>query len=136
MLSNTYVRRITLALFALAMIGGGIGDLLLAEEVVGSLTGLGYPEYLARILGVWKILGVAAITLPLAKGRLREWAWAGFFFDLSGAFVSHVAVGDAFAVAFPPLMLLGLGAVAYFSQSAGRTAPVATPAATPLRAAA
>ncbi len=74
---------------------------------------LGYPDYLMTILGVWKLLGVAAILSP-AMPRLKEWAYAGFFFDLSGAVASHLMSGDAVAHAIAPLVI-GVLAIASWS---------------------
>ncbi|HET6990799.1 MAG TPA: DoxX family protein, partial [Bacteroidia bacterium] len=53
----------------------------------------GYPSYILSILGVWKVLGVIAILVPGFK-LLKEWAYAGFFFVMTGAFFSHLAAGD------------------------------------------
>ena len=54
---------------------------------------LGYPDYFAVILGVWKVLGGVAVLIPRCP-RLKEWAYAGMFFDLSGASASHFSSGD------------------------------------------
>ena len=54
---------------------------------------MGYPVYFLTILGIYKILGVIAILIPRLK-LLKEWSYAGFFFAMSGALVSHLAVGD------------------------------------------
>ncbi len=128
MIRNKLVHRISLGLFAFVMFAGGVADLLFAPPVAEAAASLGFPEYLMRLVGTWKVLGVLAILAPIAKGRLREWAWAGFFFDLSGAFVSHLAAGDGFAAAFPALLFLGVGAVAYLSTSETDTFPAARPA--------
>ena len=61
--------------------------------MVDLITPLGYPLYLLYILGTWKILGVIAILMPRFK-LLKEWAYAGFFFAMTGALVSHLASGD------------------------------------------
>ena len=92
------------AAVALAMIAGGMADFLLLEPVRESMDHLGYPHYFARILGFWKVLGGIAIVAPGFR-RLKEWAYAGIFFDLSGAFASHLAVGDGVANFTPPLLL-------------------------------
>lgn len=73
---------------------GGFMDLTLGDPVVQQMRDMGYPDYFTRLLGVWKLLGVLAILAP-APRRLREWAYAGLFFDLSGAVISHIAVGTA-----------------------------------------
>ena len=68
------------------------------------MTHLGYPVYFLTILGVWKILGVVAVLIPKFP-LLKEWAYAGFFFVMSGAVFSHIAVGDSVKEIFPPLLL-------------------------------
>jgi hypothetical protein len=54
---------------------------------------LGYPLYILYIIGVWKILGVITILVPGFK-ILKEWAYAGFFFVMTGALISHLASAD------------------------------------------
>jgi uncharacterized membrane protein YphA (DoxX/SURF4 family) len=97
----------------LGMLSSGIIQLSRAmPEVVESVTKLGYPPYLLTILGVWKILGVAAILAPRLP-RLKEWAYAGFFFVASGAFVSHMTMGDPFGEVFPSVLLMTLTLVSW-----------------------
>lgn len=98
------------ALICLATLGGGFMDLSHNPELVTIMSHLGYPAYFMTLLGVWKILGVIAILAP-GTPRLKEWAYAGLFFDLSGAVVSHLAAGDAFPV--PPVVLLLLTVASY-----------------------
>ena len=69
------------------------------------VTQLGYPLYMLSILGTWKILGVIAILIP-KRPLIKEWAYAGFFFAMSGAAISHFAVGQPFTEALPSLILL------------------------------
>lgn len=98
---------------SLGMLSSGIIQLSRAmPEVVESVTKLGYPSYLLTILGVWKILGVAAILAPRLP-RLKEWAYAGFFFVASGAFVSHLTMGDPFGEVFPSVLLMTLTVVSW-----------------------
>ncbi len=88
-------------LFCAAMLAGGVQDILHTSSVVEVFTQLQYPLYLATILGVCKLLGVAALLVPKLPG-LKEWAYAGFTFDLLGAAVSAAIVGGMFGrVAFP-----------------------------------
>src|SRR5882762_1874510 len=65
-----------------------------APPGVYGITHLGYPTYLLTILGVWKILGVVAVLIPKFP-LLKEWAYAGFFFAMSGAAISHIVSGDS-----------------------------------------
>jgi uncharacterized membrane protein YphA (DoxX/SURF4 family) len=102
-----WIYRGATALAALALAAIGIGDLLHAPEIVQGLTSLGYPPYFATILGVWKLLGVAAIVTP-GHVRLKEWAYAGFFFVLTGAATSHAVSHDPAAKVIVPVTLLVL----------------------------
>ena len=80
--------------------------------MANSMAALGYPAYLLTLLGIWKVLGVGAILRP-GHERLKEWAYAGFAFDLSGALFSHVAVGDGLGQILPPLAMLTLMAISW-----------------------
>lgn len=101
-------------LFAAFMLMGGWMDLTYASAMQQGMEHLGYPEYFTRMLGVAKLLGAVALLTP-GWPRLKEWAYAGFTFDLVGAIVSHLALGDAFSlwVAAPIASLLLF--VSYFS---------------------
>jgi len=80
---------------------------------------LGYPLYFLTILGIWKILGVLAVLVP-RRPLVKEWAYAGFFFTMSGAIFSHVAVGDPLKELFPSLLLLVLTVVSWYFRPADR----------------
>jgi len=84
---------IATALLAIGMLQSGIFAVLRNDQWVKIITALGYPLYFLTILGIWKILGVIAILVPKFK-LLKEWAYAGFFFAMTGAFASHLAIGD------------------------------------------
>jgi uncharacterized membrane protein YphA (DoxX/SURF4 family) len=71
---------------------GGIWDVLRVPQVRTVIDQLGYPHYFLVILGVWKILGAVAVTVPRFP-RLKEWAYAGAIFDLTGALASNLASG-------------------------------------------
>jgi len=75
------------------MLGSGLSQIFQAKEMVALVAPLGYPTYFLYIIGVWKILGVIAIVVP-GFTLLKEWAYAGFFFVMTGALVSHLASGD------------------------------------------
>ncbi len=81
------------ALLAIGMLQSGIFALLRNQQWIDLVTKLGYPLYFLTILGTWKILGVIAILIPRFK-LLKEWAYAGFFFAMTGALFSHLAIGD------------------------------------------
>lgn len=97
----------TTGLVAFAFLSGGVMDLARSPAVVAGMQALGYPAYVATILGVWKVLGAAAILAPRLP-RLKEWAYAGLVFDLTGAAASHALSGDPAGKVVTPLVLLGL----------------------------
>jgi DoxX-like family len=84
------------------MLASGISQILHLENMNELITHVGYPLYFMSIIGVWKILGVIAILIPKFE-LLKEWAYAGFFFLLTGALISHLAVGDVGNAIFGPL---------------------------------
>ncbi len=101
-------------LFALALGSSGFGYLAGAAQYKEGLAHLGYPDYLRYFLGVAKVLGALALVVPLPK-QLKEWAYAGFTFNLLGAAYSHGMSGDNANFVIIPLVLLGLLAVSYFT---------------------
>ena len=86
---------------------GGVLNLSQSEQVAVTMRHLGYPMYFASILGFWKLAGAIAIAAP-GLPRLKEWAYAGFFFDLTAAAASRAAVGDSAADVIAPLVFLAL----------------------------
>jgi hypothetical protein len=91
----------------------------LSPPGVYGITHLGYPVYFLSILGIWKILGVIALLIPKFP-LLKEWAYAGFFFAMSGAVFSHIAVGDPVKENIPALLLLTLTVISWFFRPAER----------------
>ncbi|WP_428660355.1 DoxX family protein [Runella sp.] len=77
-------------LFAAFMLFSAIPDILLSPDAVTMITGLGYPKYFIVLIGVAKVLGSIAILIPNFN-RIKEWAYAGLFFDLIGAVYSMIA---------------------------------------------
>ena len=100
----------TTILVALPIGSGGVSQVMqYRANPHGVVLELGYPLYFFAILGVWKVLGAIAILAPRFP-RLKEWAYAGIFFDLTGAAVSCAAVGGYGAYGFhviAPLILTG-----------------------------
>ncbi|MBC7977992.1 MAG: DoxX family protein [Myxococcales bacterium] len=109
--TDTRQRRIaywvTTALVALALAGGGIADVLRTDTVVAGMTHLGYPVYFIVLIGIWKLLGTAALLAP-AFPRLKEWAYAGAIFNFTGAAISHAASSDPPIKLLAPLLLAAL----------------------------
>lgn len=104
---------------ALGMISTGIVQVLKMKEEVEMMNHLGYPLYFLTLLGIWKILGVLAILIPKYP-LLKEWAYAGFFFAMSGAVFSHLAIGDSSITLFGPVLLLILTIASWFFRPASR----------------
>lgn len=98
--------------FAALMALSGILYLVGPRPVVEGLRALGYPPYFRKLLGSAKLLGVVGIWAP-RRPVLREWAYAGFTFDLVAAIFSHVFTGDA-AHAPPAALALGIALTSYF----------------------
>ncbi len=86
---------------------------------MATLGQLGYPPYLLNILGFWKVLGAVAVLVP-GLPRLKEWAYAGFFFDLTGAAASHTFAGDDAGKVLAPLFFLALVAASWALRPASR----------------
>ena len=93
------------AFAALALGVTGAADLLRVPAITEALAHLGYPAYFATILGTWEVLGAAALVAP-GLPRLKEWAYAGMFFALTGAAWSHAASGDPAGKVMVPLVVL------------------------------
>ncbi len=85
----------------------GIGNLVPFGHIARDMAHLGYPTYFLYILGTWKILGAITIVLPKMP-RLREWAYAGMLFDLTGAAISRLASGDGVLMLIVPLAMAGV----------------------------
>lgn len=109
----------TTGLVAFAMASGGLMDLARPEELTRNMAALGYPAYFMTILGTWKVLGAVAVLAP-RTARLKEWAYAGIVFDLSGAALSHAFVGDAAGKVLTPVFLLGLAMASWALRPASR----------------
>jgi uncharacterized membrane protein YphA (DoxX/SURF4 family) len=90
------------------------------------MTHLGYPPYFMVILGVWKVLGGIAVLIPRTP-RLKEWAYAGMFFDLTGATASHASVGDPIAKIVTPLIIVGIVIASWALRPASRRVVTSIP---------
>ncbi|HMK05573.1 MAG TPA: DoxX family protein [Ferruginibacter sp.] len=99
-------------LFAGLMLTSAIPNILSAPEWVTIMEQLGYPKYLLPFLGVAKLLGVIALIVP-GFPRIKEWAYAGFFFDLTGVVYSGIALGGFQPEMLYMLVWFGLGILSY-----------------------
>lgn len=117
---NKIIYWIATVWLALGMVSTGIVQLIkLKEEVDKTTLHLGYPVYFLTIIGIWKLLGSVAILLP-KTGLLKEWAYAGFIFLMTGAVFSHFAVGDEPIEYFGPTLLLLLTFLSWYFRPADR----------------
>ncbi|MEQ8582807.1 MAG: DoxX family protein [Marinoscillum sp.] len=91
---------ISIGLILFFLVPGSIMNIMKTPDWLEVFTQLGYPEYLLPFLGVAKLSGCVALLLPNFN-RLKEWAYAGLFFDLVGATYSGLMVGG-----FEPAMLI------------------------------
>jgi hypothetical protein len=116
---NKIIYWIATGFLALGMLAGGVQQLLQIGGYVDIISQLGYPIYMLSILGAWKILGVIVILIPKFP-LVKEWAYAGFFFTMSSAAVSHITVGQPFSEAVPSLILLIMTVVSWYFRPADR----------------
>ena len=116
---NKIIYWIATGWLALGMTSTAIVQLIHMKEEADMITHLGYPIYFMTILGVWKILGVVAVLVPKFP-LVKEWAYAGFFFAMSGAVFSHLACGDGAKEFFGPTLLIILTVVSWYFRPSDR----------------
>jgi hypothetical protein len=104
--------RVATGLIMAVMSLSGEANLVRPERVTVLIHHLGYPDYFPTMLGAAKLLGVVALALPGTR-RMKEWAYAGFTFDLLAALVSNSAVHDGIAEKAGVLAVLLILAVSY-----------------------
>jgi len=109
-------------LLALGIFSGGVGELTSQPQTVAGTVFLGYPAYFVYILGFWKVLGTLAILLP-GLARVKEWAYAGMFINVTAAAVSHAVMGNWGVTGFHiwvNLIFVGLIVGSWALRPAGR----------------
>jgi len=109
----------TTGLLALDFLVGGAFQIARSPQAVEGFAHLGYPVYFLSMLGVWKVLGAIALLVP-GFPRLKEWAYAGIFFDVTAAVVSVIAVGDGVAPALLPAAFAVLTVASWALRPASR----------------
>jgi uncharacterized membrane protein YphA (DoxX/SURF4 family) len=120
--SRLIVYWVTTAVLAFVLLSGGIANLMQQAQTIAGMRRLGYPDYVASILGFWKILGGITILAP-GLPRAKEWAYAGIFFDFTGAAASHAFSRDYGAGAFHiivPLVLVVILSISWWLRPASR----------------
>jgi hypothetical protein len=97
---------VTTGVIVLLMLSGGVMQVMRRPDAVEGIVRLGYPAYFVVVLGAWKILGSVALALPKMP-LVKEWAYAGFFFDLTSAAISHAAMSSSIGNVIGPLVFVG-----------------------------
>jgi uncharacterized membrane protein YhaH (DUF805 family) len=120
---------------AVAFAVPGVLNLIHAPHVAGDMAHLGYPRYFSTILGTWKLLAAVAVLAP-GTPRIKEWAYAGMVFDLTGAAASRLIVGDSPVTIAIPLMITCVVAVSWRLRPASRRLAAVSAGSTPFSSAA
>jgi hypothetical protein len=107
------------ALLSFFIVSGGLMQALLVKGVIQGFKPLGYPIYFISLIGIWKVLGVMAILIPNFK-LLKEWAYAGLFFTMTGAVISHIAAGDLHPQIIAPVVLAIFTVLSWYLRPADR----------------
>ncbi len=121
---------VTPAILVLGILSGGLAQLTHQPETVAGIMALRYPLYFVTILGLWKVLGAIALLVPRFP-RLKEWAYAGIFFEMTGAALSHAAYADYGKYAFHlivPIIFATLAVASWALRPQSRTLGVLFPA--------
>ncbi|HKC66917.1 MAG TPA: DoxX family protein [Bacteroidia bacterium] len=116
---NLIIYWVTTGLVCFGMTASGIFQLMRAKEMVDMMEHLGYPLYLLSILGVWKLLAVVALLSPGFK-VVKEWAYAGLFFTMTGALISHLVCGDGGKAVMGPIFQTIFICLSWYFRPAGR----------------
>jgi uncharacterized membrane protein YphA (DoxX/SURF4 family) len=106
-------------LLSFSIFSGGLAQAMQLQGVVQGFKPLGYPAYFISVIGVWKILGVIAILIP-GYPLVKEWAYAGIFFVMTGAVISHIASNDIHAQIIAPFILAIFTVLSWYLRPADR----------------
>ncbi len=98
---------------------GGVGQLFQVKQIVDGFAPLGYPVYFISIIGFWKVLAIIALLVPKFS-LVKEWAYAGVFFVMTGASASHIAIKDSAFHIIVPLVIAGLAICSWYLRPADR----------------
>ena len=122
-MNRTIIFITSTAILLLEILAGAVMDFSHTRAVVQDLHSIGYPDYVLYIVGVWKVLACIALLWPRLP-RLREWAYAGIFFEMSGAAASHLLAGDPLGKAAIPLIFTFLTLVSWWFQPPRQSFPI------------
>ncbi|MEO6850538.1 MAG: DoxX family protein [Mucilaginibacter sp.] len=108
------------AILSFCIFSGGLAQALQVKGVIQGFKPLGYPTYFISIIGVWKVLGIIAILVPKFP-LVKEWAYAGIFFVMSGAVMSHIASNDVSVQIIAPFLLAVFTILSWYLRPADRS---------------
>jgi DoxX-like family len=108
------------AILTAGLFTGGLSQLGHQQDTTAAIQHLGYPLYFMTIIGTWKVLAVFALLVP-GFARLKEWAYAGVFFNMTGAMISHLVCGDPAWRVVVALSFAVLAVVSWATRPASRT---------------
>ncbi|BAU54858.1 DoxX family protein [Mucilaginibacter gotjawali] len=106
-------------ILSICIFTGGLFQALQMKQTIQGFKPLGYPTYFISLIGVWKVLGIIAILIPGFK-LLKEWAYAGIFFTMSGAVISHIASNDVSLQIIAPVLLAVFTVLSWYLRPANR----------------
>ena len=106
-------------ILSFCIFSGGLAQALQVKGVVEGFKPLGYPTYFISIIGTWKVLGIIAILIPGFK-LLKEWAYAGIFFTMTGAVISHIASNDIHPQIIAPALFAVFAVLSWYLRPADR----------------
>ena len=107
------------AILSFCIFSGGLAQALQVNGVVRGFKPLGYPTYFISLIGIWKMLGIIAILIPKFK-LPKEWAYAGIFFTMTGAVISHIASNDVSVQIIAPIVLAIFTVLSWYWRPADR----------------
>jgi len=110
---------VTTAITAVAFGVGGAMDAMVNPQAAEIMKHLGYPLYVAQIIGVFKLVGVGVLLAP-GLARAKEWAYAGMAIDLLGASASHTFSGDGPKDVVLPLVIAAIAAASWALRPSSR----------------
>ncbi|MBS1523877.1 MAG: DoxX family protein [Bacteroidetes bacterium] len=122
--SKTIWYWIITGILSFCLFSGGLAQALQVQGVVQGFKPLGYPVYFISIIGIWKMLGIIAILVPGFK-LLKEWAYAGLFFTMTGAVISHIAANDIHPQIIAPIVFSVFTVLSWYLRPTSRKISVA-----------
>ena len=106
-------------ILSFCLFSGGLAQALQLKDVLQGFKPLGYPNYFISLIGIWKMLGIIAILIPKFK-LLKEWAYAGLFFTMTGAVISHIASNNVSVQIVAPFLLAVFTVLSWYLRPASR----------------